>query len=141
MLRTMILLVTHLSMLFTGAGLALITVRGRRQAVLADRAALDVRATFLETTIERQLRIRTDAATAEPGRHRAPSRRVLPRGTAPERPRVPSLLTATLSEASAILATQRAQRVQQRREFVDLMTTLTGPARIRQHVIAHAQVS
>ena len=138
MLRTLVLLVTHLSMLFAGAGLVLVTVHARRQAVTADRAALDVRATFLETTIEHQVRIREHAAKPDAGRHRAPSssRRAQPHATT-VRPKSPSLLTATLADATAILATRRAQRVQERREFVDLMTTAVGPARIRTHAIGH----
>ena len=144
MLRIFVLLVTHLSMLGAGVGLALITVRGRRQAVLADRAALDVRELFLETTIERQLRLRDDQADpTRAGRHRASRARPITPLTATmpvahERPaRTPSLVHASLSEAEVILATQRAQRVQDRREFVDLMTTAVGPARIRAHAIGH----
>lgn len=144
MLRLIVLLVTHLSMLGIGVGLALITVRARRQAVIADRAALDVRATFLETTIERQLRLRGDNSDpTKAGRHRAgharsitPLTRTMP--VVKAKPK--SLINASLAEATAELATQRAKRVQERREFVDLMSTLVGPARIRQHVSAHAQV-
>lgn len=125
MLRTLVLLVTHLTMLGSGGGLALLAVRGRRQAIEARAAALDVHAMFLDDKADR-------LAGAPVGRHRAPLVKSAPG---------PSLLTASLSEATAILGTHRAQRVQERRQFVDLMTSLAGPARIRQHVTGRASVA
>jgi hypothetical protein len=150
MLRTLVLLATHITMLFAGAGLALVTVRARRQATDAREAALSVRELFLTETIEkREHRIRNEAARTESGgRHRAqphgrarnidPLTRVQP---AVRPPRQPSLVGASLAEAVAIIATQKAQRVQERRQFVDLMTSLVGPARIRQHAEGHAHVA
>ena len=150
MLRLIVLLATHLSMLGAGVGLTLITVRARR-------AALDARAEALDTP-ERCLELRSerDHGIAR-GRHRArpitPLTATMPRITDGQPisgapwgrpfivPKPPSLVNASLAEAEVILATQRAQRVQERRAFVDLMTTIVGPARIRQHVTAHAQVT
>jgi hypothetical protein len=151
MLRTLVLLATHMTMLLAGAGLALITVRARHQANEAREAALSVRELFLTETIEKRT-ARIQAETARPasyrGRHHAqphgrarnidPLTRLQPAvRPAPQ----PSLLTANLAEATAIIAIQKAQRVQERRQFVDLMTSLVGPARIRQHAEGHAHVA
>lgn len=123
-LRTLVLLATHLSMLAAGVGLTLITLRGRRQAVLADRRALDVRATFLGYQPNRPRR---------PGRHRAPAATAMFKTLLPQR--LPSLTACTLREAQAVMSTLAARRVQERREFVDLMTAAVGPARIRAHFV------
>jgi hypothetical protein len=152
MLRTLVLLATHMTMLLAGAGLALITVRAHRQAVDAREAALSVRELFLTETIERrEHRVRNETAQ-QPADYRG-RHHIQPRGRARNidpltriqpaaRPkRQPSLLTASLSEATAIIATQKAQRVQERRQFVDLMTSLVGPARVRKHVEGHARVA
>lgn len=144
MLRTIVLLVTHLTMLGAGIGLTLITLRARRQAAAAHEAALDVRELFLAETIEkRTARLRAETAVptaASGGRHRArditPLTRIQP---PPARPRLSGSMG--LDEVVAVLATHRAQRVQERRQFVDLMTGLVGPARIRQHVRAVAHVA
>jgi hypothetical protein len=152
MLRTLVLLATHMTMLLAGAGLALVTVRARRQATDAREAALSVRELFLTETIEkREHRIRTEAATQSGGRHRAqprgrarnidPLTRVQSAAAVPRPTRQPSLLTASLAEAVAIIATQKAQRVQEQRQFVDLMSSLVGPARVRRHAEGHARVA
>ena len=142
MLRTMVLLATHLTMLFAGIGLALITVRARRQATLAREVALDVRELFLTETIEkRTARVRAEAATPSAGRHRARPVPALTLIQPPTSANAPSLLTASLAEAQVILGTQRAQRVQERRQFADLMTSLVGTARIRQHAVGVARVA
>jgi hypothetical protein len=145
MLRTLVLLATHMTMLLAGAGLALVTVRARRQATDAREAALSVRELFLTETIEkREHRIRAEAATQSGGRHRAQPHgraRVQPAAAVPRPARQPSLLTASLAEAVAIIATQKAQRVQEQRQFVDLMSSLVGPARVRRHAEGHARVA
>jgi len=150
MLRTLVLLATHMTMLLAGVGLALVTVRARRQATDAREAALSVRELFLTETIEkREHRIRAETAQQSGGRHRAqprgrarnidPLTRVQP--VVPRVARQPSLLTASLAEAVAIIATQKAQRVQEQRQFVDLMSSLVGPARVRRHAEGHARVA
>ena len=132
MLRLTVLLVTHLSMLAVGVGLALIMVRGRRQALDARAEALDTHEIFLELRSER------DHGVSR-GRHRA--RPVSALSAVMPRPSAPTLTGANLAQAEVILATQRAQRVQERRAFVDLMSSMVGPARIRTHAMGRARVA
>ena len=134
MLRLTVLLVTHLSMLAAGIGLALITVRSRRQALDARAEALDTHEQFLDLRSERD-------HGASRGRHRARPVSALTR-VDHERPvKTPTLVGVNLAQAEVILATQRAQRVQERRAFVDLMSSMVGPARIRTHAMGRARVA
>ena len=137
MLRTVVLLATHLSMLACGVGLAAITLRGRRQELAAKAATLDTRELIISARIDR-LRAPAPLATQAAGRHRAKPRTV---GLdVPPRPFVvpepPKLATAGLADAVVLLATQRAVREQERRAFVDLMlgagmrTWVKGSARV-----------
>lgn len=141
MLRTLVLLVTHLTMLGAGVGLAGITLRGRRQSLTAKEATLDTRELFLAGRVE-QLRRGVFAQPGDPkpvrgasGRHRRINLE------APERsyavPKPPKLLRAGLDEAVAMLATARAIREQERRTFVDLMT---NTARAPRWVQASARI-
>ena len=114
MLRTIVLLLTHLTMLGAGVGLAAITTRSRRQSLDARAAALDTRETLVGVRVDQ---LGTPAVSA--GRHRA-----VERG--------PSLLTASLAEAVAINATAEAKREQERRAFVDIMTNVAQAKRWRQ---------
>lgn len=138
MLRILVLLATHVTVFACGVGIALLTARARRhQADVAERIAAVHELFVSETADRRQRRLRAIAADpAAAGRHRArpvtPLTAVQPAVYAPP---APSLLTATLAEATAMLATARAQRVQERRQFADLMATLIGPARIRSHAV------
>lgn len=141
MLRTLVLLVTHLTMLGAGVGLAGITLRSRRQSLDVREAVLDTRELFLAGRVE-QLRRGVFAQPGDPkptrragGRHR----KVNP--DAPDRayavPKPPKLLKAGLDEAVALLATARAIREQERRAFVDLMT---NTARAPRWVQASARI-
>jgi len=121
MLRTLVLLATHLTMLGAGAGLMYVHTYARRQAADVAQRIADVRETFIDETIEkREARLRQHIARPSTGRHRAVANR---RPQSFVRPAtLPTLLTASLEQAQVILATQRAQHAQRSREFVDMMT-------------------
>jgi hypothetical protein len=107
-----LLLASHLIAAATGGWLVASVQRGRRDALQAKAELLDVRETFVGLRVEQE---------RQPKRqHR------LVGADAPERPfitpRPPSLLTATLDEAQAILATAIARRVQEHRQFVDFVS-------------------
>lgn len=140
MLRTLVLLVTHLTMLCTGAGIMFIHTRARRQQADVAQRIADVRELFIdETIIKRETRLRQHAANPAGGRHRArgPAARPMPALTAVQPVTLPSLLTASLEQAQVILATQRAQREQDRRAFVDIMAA----AQLRTYVRRTAHVA
>ena len=118
MLRTIVLLLTHLTMLGAGVGLAAITTRSRRQSLDARAAALDTRETLVGVRIDQLRRgavLGTPAVAA--GRHRATAEPT------------PSLLTASLDQAVAMIATAKAKREQERRAFVDIMTNVAQAKR------------
>jgi succinyl-CoA synthetase beta subunit len=122
MLRTIVLLITHLSMLGGGAGLALVTVRSRRQELLGKAAILDTRETALQAMAD-QLRL--------PGQPLA-SAAFVERAPASRRPRRSPLLTASLDEAVALNITAIAEHEQYKRVFVDIMTNIAQAKRWHQ---------
>lgn len=115
MLRTIVLLLTHLTMLGAGVGLAAITTRSRRQSLDARAAALDTRETLVGVRVD-QLRRGATLGTPTQSRAYVGRRRAVERG--------PSLLTASLAEAVASNATAEAKREQERRAFADIMTNV-----------------
>jgi hypothetical protein len=120
--RTIVLLITHLAMLGAGAGLALATVRSRRQALVAHKVALDTHEMFLNGRAD-QLRRGAFLAELPPvGRHRR----------ADPSTKAGRLVRSNLDEAVAILATDRAKREQERRAFVDIMTNIAQAKRWHQ---------
>jgi hypothetical protein len=135
MLRTFVLLATHLTMLATGAAMMYVhTYARRQQAEVAQRIA-DVRELFINETIEkRERRLRDHAANPAAGRHRA---RPVPALTAIQPVALPSLLNASLEQAQVILSAQRARREQDRRQFVDIMAA----AQLRTYVRRTARVA
>lgn len=132
MLRTIVLLLTHFAALGGGAGLALVTVRSRRQELLGKAAILDTRETALQAKAD-QLRLPGQplASAAVGGRHRAPEAFV-ERAPASRRPRRPPLLTASLDEAMALNITAIAEHEQMKRVFVDIMTNIAQAKRWHQ---------
>ena len=123
MLRTMILLLTHLTMLGAGVGLAAITTRSRRQSLDARAAALDTRETLVGVRVDQLRRgatLGTSATLVEPRAYVGRRRAVEP---------TPSLLTASLEQAVAIIATAEAKREQERRAFVYIMTNVAQAKR------------
>ena len=114
MLRDIVLFAGFGIAFAAGVGVTLTTTHAKRQSLAARLAALETRELFLDAVVDQHRR----GAFLEPsstlghrgGRHRLEERRVR------------SLATATLTEATAILATRIAERVQQRRHFVDIMT-------------------
>jgi hypothetical protein len=149
MLRTFVLMATHLSMLACGVGLTLITLHSRRQALKAREAALDTHELFLAHTAARQrppappvpapppsLRGSSEIERTfldlrrfdRPGRHRAPDVAPPPPPSAQQ----PSLLpNRSLDETVAILATRKAQRVQDHRAFVAFLEHVKRTANVR----------
>jgi hypothetical protein len=126
MLRTLILLVTHCSVFAAGAGMALLHRRavrdmddGNQRAEATSDLAAQHRAAVAAGVGRHRARPVTALTAVQPAIYVAPT----------------TLIGATLREAEVILATRRAQRVQERRAFVDVMTTLVGPARLRVHAI------
>lgn len=153
MLRTAVLLTTHLTMLGIGVGLTLITLHARRQSLLVRERVLDTHEMFLKGRADQLRRGAFVDEEREPtpklsptivdqhigGRHRAREERPAaapvppppPRTVnlaAPPRPFVvpepPVLLKAGLHEATAYLAQQRALREQEKRVFIDIMTNI-----------------
>ena len=129
MTRTLVLILTHLISVGCGAGLVYITLRGRAAALEVRSRALQMRELFVEELAARPVNPRPVSVDSKPGRHRADRvartrldlRRIVTADELPRRERVSLLPNATLAEAEVFLATAEAQRVQERRQFVDIM--------------------
>lgn len=125
MLRTIVLLLTHLSVFGAGAGMAVVTLRGRRQELIGKAAVLDTRETVLGARMDQLLHVGQPlAAPAHEGRHRA---RPALSETVQKCPRpapASRYLTAGLDEAVALNITAIAEHEQMKRVFVDIMTNI-----------------
>ncbi len=119
MLRTIVLLLTHLGMFSAGAAIVAIPLRARRQELAGKAAALDTHEMFLNGRADQLRRGAFPAEFPTVGRHRA----TLGRSRTPS-DKAGRLIRAGLDEAVAILATDRAKREQERRAFVDIMTNV-----------------
>ncbi len=132
-----LLLLSHA--IVTGAAVALtrLHLRGKAEALDARAAALDTHELFLESMAEREQRLAVPHAAPKEGvrvgRHRAqppPPPRVRV-DTPPPASRTPSLLpNCGLAEATAILATRRAQREQDHRAFEAFLTQIQRSWRV-----------
>jgi hypothetical protein len=144
MLRTLLLLLLFATVYALGIAIAVAFYRGRAAQTKAWAEILEVRHALADSLMDQVRRgARLGTATVEPppeepmrrppGQHR---RRV--RLDAPERPFIvpkpPKL--RTLEDQITNNITAEAQRVQERRRFVDFMTEVTG----EQHPVGRARV-
>lgn len=133
MLRTMLLLLTHVSMFGAGAALVAVPLRSRRAELVGKAAVLDTRETILQVKADR---LRTPgqplAAASVAGRHRAPSSARVHRTATARRPRRSPLLSASLDEAVALNIVNIAEHEQMKRVFVDIMTNVAQAKRWHQ---------
>ena len=127
MLRLIVLIITHLAVFACGICITLVTLRGRAKALEFRKHLLDTHEMFLDLRADQLVPAPlTGEAATMPGRHRRPQgARSIVALTAVQpavatKPR-PSLVTMGLADAVAQLATDRARRVQEHRQFVDLM--------------------
>jgi hypothetical protein len=118
-----ILIFSHTVAAASAVALTRLRLRGRTEALEARSAALDTHELFLESIAAREQRLAVPhaapVADVRVGRHRAqPPARRQRADVPPPAASTPSLLpNCGLAEAVAILATRRAQRVQEHRAF------------------------
>lgn len=122
MLRLFVLLITHVLVFFCGMGIYHITSSAKRRTLEFRKRLLDTHELFLDLKADRLAPERPDHSS---GRHRAHGARPITPLTvvqpAVPTPKRPSLATLGLADAVAQLATDRARRVQEHRQFVDIM--------------------
>lgn len=131
MLRIIVLTLTHGIMFFAGVGITLLTTRGRRQELDARSAALDTHELFLDSKAQEIRQTpRPAAAITATGRHWArpitPLTKVQPRVTATTTATSPAPRlhgAMSLADLIAYNVARGALRVQEQRQFVDLMAT------------------
>lgn len=125
MLRIIVLLLTHLGVFGAGAGMAVVTLRGRRQELIGKAAVLDTRETVLGARMDQLLHVGQPLSTpAHEGRHRAPSPAAATVRACAKPAPASRYLTAGLDEAVALNVTAIAEHEQMKRVFVDIMTNI-----------------